>query len=103
MNKETIEEAAEKHSKKMWGVYFDDIHPDVAITKTQGEISIQDFISGVKWEQDNNYENLKDAYFSAIESTGEGWNGEYAGGNNPCIKEKFEEGFNTWYENFKKK
>jgi hypothetical protein len=45
---ETVEEAAEKHSKKMWGVYFNDIHPDVSITQTQGEITIEDFIAGAK-------------------------------------------------------
>jgi hypothetical protein len=57
--KETLEEAAEIHSKKMWGSYFDDIHPDVAITQTQGEISIQDFIAGAKWQQERMYSEEK--------------------------------------------
>jgi len=62
---ETLEEAAEKHSKKMWGVYFNDIHPDVAITKTQGEISIQDFIEGAKWQAEKMYSE-EDMYKYAI-------------------------------------
>jgi hypothetical protein len=48
-------------------------------------------------------EDMKEAYFSAIESTGEGWNGEYAEGNNPNIEEKFKEGFNEWFNKFKNK
>ena len=48
-------------------------------------------------------EDLREAYFSAIKSTGEGWNGEYANGNNPNIEEKFTEGFEEWFEQFKKK
>ena len=48
-------------------------------------------------------EDLKEAYFSAIKSTGEGWNGEYANGNNPNIEEKFTEGFEEWFETFKNK
>ena len=48
-------------------------------------------------------EDLKDAYFSAIKATGEGWNGEYAEGNSPNIEEKFMEDFNKWFEQFKKK
>jgi hypothetical protein len=48
-------------------------------------------------------EDLKDAYFSAIKATGEGWNGEYAEGNSPNVEEKFMEDFNIWFEQFKKK
>jgi hypothetical protein len=48
-------------------------------------------------------EDLKEAYFSAISSTGEGWNAEYANGNNPNIEEKFSKGFAQWFEQFKKK
>ena len=48
-------------------------------------------------------EDLKKAYFSAIEITGEGWNGEYAQGNSPNIEETFQEEFNQWFEQFKKK
>lgn len=52
LKQETLEEVAENYSKKMWGVYYDDIHPDIAITQTQGEITIKDFISGAKWQQE---------------------------------------------------
>ncbi len=41
-----LQKEAEEYAKKMWGVYFDDKHPDVAIEKTQGEIAIQDYIAG---------------------------------------------------------
>ena len=60
---------------------------------------------GVKWAQERSFskEDLRETYFSAIESTGEGWNGEYAGGNDPNIEEKFKEGFNKWFEQIKKK
>jgi hypothetical protein len=48
-------------------------------------------------------EDLKEAYFSAISSTGEGWNAEYANGNNPNIEEEFSKGFAQWLKQFKKK
>jgi len=49
---ETIEDVAEEYSRKMWGVYYDDKHPDCAIEKTQGEISVSDFIAGAKWQRE---------------------------------------------------
>jgi len=81
---ETLEEAVEKYSSKMWGVYFDDKHPDVAITNTQGEISIQDFIAGAKWQAERMYseEELEVAFFEGRENT---------------------LSFNEWFEQFKKK
>jgi hypothetical protein len=45
-------------------------------------------------------EQIIDAYFSAIKSTGEGWNGEYAQGNSPNIEETFQEEFNKWFEQY---
>ena len=42
-------------------------------------------------------EQIMDAYFSGIKSTGEGLNGEYAQGNSPNIKEKFQEEFEQYY------
>jgi hypothetical protein len=45
---ETLEEEAEKYSREVWGVYYDDVHPDIAITQTQGEISVKDFCRGAK-------------------------------------------------------
>jgi hypothetical protein len=63
------------------------------------------YLKGAKWQQERRYskEDLKEAYFSAISSTGEGWNAEYANGNNPNIEEKFSKGFAQWFEQFKKK
>ncbi len=52
---ETLEEAAKKYSKKMWGVYFNDIHPDIAITETQGEISINNFLAGAEYQAEKMY------------------------------------------------
>jgi hypothetical protein len=49
---ETLEEEAEKYSREVWGVYYDDVHPDIAITQTQGEISVKDFSRGAKWQQE---------------------------------------------------
>lgn len=46
---------------------------------------------------------LRDAYFSGIKTTGEGWNGEYANGNHPNIEETFKEGFQEWLKKFKNK
>ena len=56
-----------------------------------------------KQERSYSEGDLREAYFSAIKSTGEGWNGEYANGNNPNIEEKFTEGFEEWFEKFKNK
>ena len=67
MNKqETLEEAAERYARDMWGVYYDDKHPDVAIIETQGEISLQDFIEGAKWQSKRMYseEEVLDILFS---------------------------------------
>jgi hypothetical protein len=52
---ETLEEVAEKYSREVWGVYYDDVHPDIAITETQGEISVKDFSRGAKWQQERMY------------------------------------------------
>ena len=61
---------------------------------------------GAKWQQEqdkNKYseEDLRTAYFSGIKTTGEGWNGEYANGNNPSIEEEFQEEFQEWLKQFK--
>ena len=66
------------------------------------------FNLGAKWQQEqdkNKYseEDLRTAYFSGIKTTGEGWNGEYANGNNPSIEEEFQEGFQEWLRQFKNK
>jgi hypothetical protein len=74
------------------------------LKKLDGEFLRQAFKEGAKWQQEKMYseEDMKLAYFSAIQSTGEGWNGEYAEGNNPNIEDKFSKEFKEWFEQFKK-
>lgn len=48
-------------------------------------------------------EDMRIAFFSAIKITGEGWNGEYANGNNPNVESKFNSDYIEWFEQFKKK
>ena len=87
---ETLEEEAEKYSREVWGVYYDDVHPDIAITQTQGEISVKDFSRGAKWQARRMYSEgevetiAKDAY--------------NRGKNNILIGV-----FNKWFEQYKKK
>jgi hypothetical protein len=57
MNKE---ELAKEHAKKVWGVYVDDVHPDVHITQTNGEISESDFIAGFEAKENINEQLLDD-------------------------------------------
>ena len=89
MKQETLEEAAKR-------IYGSDVSKDVEYYA---------FILGAKWQAERMYseEDLREAYLSAIKTTGEGWNGEYAEGNDPNIEEKFSEGFTQWFEQFKKK
>lgn len=44
--KGTKQEKAMHHAKKVWGVYFDDKHPDIAITETCGKITVKDYLAG---------------------------------------------------------
>jgi hypothetical protein len=97
---ETLEEAADNYSEnweEITGLDYEDCVP-FSINKL-------DFIAGAKWQSERMYseEDLRKAYFSGISSTGEGWNGEYADGNDPNIEEKFSEEFTQWFEQFKKK
>jgi len=92
-NKGTLEEAMEKNG------YHD---------KPSDDLWREGVEFGAKWqqEQDKNKfseEDLRTAYFSGIKTTGEGWNGEYANGNNPSIEEEFQEGFQEWLRQFKNK
>ena len=89
---ETLEEAAER-------LAYD------STEENKGFPSMKMFIKGAKWQAERMYseEDIREAYFSAIKITGEGWNGEYAGGNSPNIEEKFMEDFSKWFEQFKKK
>jgi hypothetical protein len=63
------------------------------------------YTNEIKQKQERSYseEDLRTAYFSGVKSTGEGWNGEYANGNNPSIEEEFQEGFQEWLRQFKNK
>ena len=62
------------------------------------------FIAGAKWQEERMYseEDMRTAFFSAIKITGEGWNGEYANGNNPNVESKFNSDYIEWFEQFKK-
>ena len=95
---ETLEEAALRLYPKF---SHDPYNPLEDVLEDEREI----FIEGAEWQAERMYseEDMKSAYFSAIESTGEGWNGEYAEGNNPNIEDKFSEEFKEWFEQFKKK
>lgn len=46
---ETVEEAANNHSKLSWGVYYNDLHPDSAINDCVGIITEKDFKAGAEW------------------------------------------------------
>jgi hypothetical protein len=63
------------------------------------------YTNEIKQKQERSYseEDLRTAYFSGIKTTGEGWNGEYANGNNPSIEEEFQEEFQEWLRQFKNK
>jgi hypothetical protein len=98
--KETIEEVAKKYVEQITIAEFGKPH--------KAPHRIKSFIDGAKWqaEQDKkkySEEDLRKAYFSGISSTAEGWNGEYADGNDPNIEEKFSEGFTKWFDQLKKK
>jgi hypothetical protein len=95
---ETLEEVVERLLRD---------HRDFEV---EGDSSYQNgrlngILEGLKYQSERMYseEDMRKAYFSGISSTGEGWNGEYADGNDPSIEEKFSEGFTQWFEQFKKK
>jgi hypothetical protein len=96
-NKETLEEAAERiYQEDFNNPYLEEIRRK----------NIKDaMIKLAKWQSERLYseKDLRTAYFSGIKTTGEGWNGEYAGNNDPNVEETFEEGYQKWFEQFKKK
>ncbi len=101
--KETLEEAAERIFREPYrkNLTLEEITID-------GKDAVNCMLSLADWQkhQDKNKysdEDLRTAYFSGIKTTGEGWNGEYANGNNPSIEEEFQEEFQEWFEQFKKK
>jgi len=98
--KTELEEAAEKYLQECR--LLTNVHLSNPI---HAERCKNNFIAGGNYQAERMYseEDLRKAYFFGISSTGEGWNGEYAGGNNPNIEEKFSKGFTQWFEQFKKK
>jgi hypothetical protein len=102
MNKETLEEAAKRlYPDNMVDLGFNNIFNSSLIKRI-------DFIAGAKWQQNqepNKYseEDMREAYLTAIRSTGEGWNGEYANGNCPNIEKTFNDGFEIFIEQYKTK
>ena len=42
-------------------------------------------------------QEIEDAFFGGIKSTGEGWNGEYANGNNPNVETVFKRDYEQYY------
>ena len=47
--------------------------------------------------------DMREAYFTAIRSTGEGWNGEHAGNGSLSIEKTFNDGYEIFIEQYKKK
>jgi hypothetical protein len=86
---ETLEKASEKYARAMWGVYYDDVHPDIAITQTQGEISVKDFSRGAKWQAKRMYSE-EEVYHILCEHTAF----LFMGGKSTLSE---------WFEKYKKK
>lgn len=101
-SKETLEEAACNALGYDYNNWIK-IHSKDKSTAIYNEVTA--WCKGAKWQTERMYseEDMRESYLSGISSTGEGWNGEYADGNNPNIEEKFSEGFTQWFEQFKQK
>ena len=54
-----------------------------------------------KQERMYSEEDIKTVFFSAIKVTGEGWNGEYANGNNPNVESIFNSDYIECLKQFK--
>jgi hypothetical protein len=98
-NQQILEQAIKYYAHN----YFD-MHDDTYNYKALE----RGFEAGAKWQQAQNKNiyseaDMREAYFTAIESTGEGWNGEYAGRNHPNIEETFNDGFKIFIEQHKNK
>lgn len=90
---ETLEEFAENYLNKFYSNYaFKDLLKPL-------------LIDGAKWQEQRMYseEDMKQAFFDGIRVTSEGYNGEYANGENPKIEEQFNKDYKEWFEKFKKK
>jgi len=86
---ETLEEVAKR-------IYGSDASKDVEYYA---------FINGAKWQAEKLYseEDMREAYFTAINSTAEGWNGEHAGNGSLSIEKAFNEGYEMFIEQYKNK
>lgn len=89
---ETLKEEFYKYGKLL-GISINDLQRLMLLSKQQQEQN-----KNIYSEAD-----MREAYFTAIRSTGEGWNGEYAGGNCPNIEKTFNDGFEIFIEQYKKK
>jgi len=101
MNKETIKEAAKSnYDKKTARLPVPTSH-----WINSEFLQVQNFIEGAKWMKEQMYseEDMREAYFTAINSTAEGWNGEYANGNCPNIEKTFNDGYEMFIEQYKNK
>ena len=84
--------------------YFYYLMEDINGRNTVSQSDILDRAKEMEKEQQGyNEEDMRESYFTAIKSTSEGLNGEYAGGNHPNIEKTFKEGFEIFIEQFKKK
>jgi hypothetical protein len=61
------------------------------------------FVEGAKWQAERMYseEDLINAFFAGVETTGEGWNGEYANGNCPEVRTVFGNDLMEWLNQYK--
>jgi hypothetical protein len=89
---QTLKEEFYKYGKSL-GISINDLQRLMLLSKQQQEQN-----KNIYSEAD-----MREAYFTAIRSTGEGWNGEYANGNCPNIEKTFIDGFEIFIEQYKKK
>jgi hypothetical protein len=89
---QTLKEEFYKYGKSL-GISINDLQRLMLLSKQQQQ------------QNKNIYseEDMREAYFTAIRSTGEGWNGEYANGNCPNIEKTFNDGFEIFIEQYKTK
>lgn len=72
---ETVEEAANNHSKLSWGIYYNDLHPDSAINDCAGVITEKDFKAGAEWQKQQSDTIIKElaATLTTLESIFSNW------------------------------
>jgi hypothetical protein len=98
--KDTIEEAARK--------YYENNIDRLNIPRKYYEYEIQELMLGFanQWQEQNSdkmysEEDLINAFFAGVETTGEGWNGEYANGNCPVVRTVFKNDLMVWLNQYK--